>query len=234
MSVRSLTPASEDALPQITALTQPYMFTIGAGAGQRVKPESKARKFEAQALAVLQRTSRRRGLLRQTERGDGGADQLLDAPLTPRIVDRQCGGSSIADQGLLFAAKLGIEIAAGQLKKRVRRIFFHQGADDIQGALVLLIVAMQIHGQIKARHIGSENAIGDSVFEQANSLLLRTAGNAHKETHDFCQGAESIHVIVVQAEAKIGVGQAGVESLGAKKMFARAHAEASCIAIFAA
>jgi len=31
----SLTPAEEDALPQITALRQPYMFTIGAGAGQR-------------------------------------------------------------------------------------------------------------------------------------------------------------------------------------------------------
>ena len=32
---RSLTPAVEDARPQITALRQPYMFTIGAGAGQR-------------------------------------------------------------------------------------------------------------------------------------------------------------------------------------------------------
>jgi hypothetical protein len=30
-SVRSLTPAREDALPQITALRQPYMLTIQGG-----------------------------------------------------------------------------------------------------------------------------------------------------------------------------------------------------------
>lgn len=61
---------------------------------------------------MLPRALRRGGLLRQTERGNGGVDQLLDAPLTIRIVDRQSRRSSVASQGLLFAAELGVEIPA--------------------------------------------------------------------------------------------------------------------------
>src|SRR5205823_4416024 len=84
-------------------------------------------------------------------------------------------------------------------------------------------------GEGKAGRVGGENSVSDSVFEQANSLLFRTAGNAHEETHDFGHGAEGIHVIVVKAEAKIGVGQTRVESLGAQKVIAGAHAEAGGI-----
>lgn len=36
----SLTPEREDARPQITTLTQPYMFTIGWEVGQRRKPRT--------------------------------------------------------------------------------------------------------------------------------------------------------------------------------------------------
>ena len=43
-SVRSLTPAEEDALSQITALTQPYMLTIRAGARSMCKATELRRK----------------------------------------------------------------------------------------------------------------------------------------------------------------------------------------------
>ena len=77
--------------------------------------------------------------LLQAQGGDGNADQLQNARLALLVLDCQGAGSSIANQGLRFSPKLGVEIAAGQLKDRVRRIFFRQGADGIQGALVLLI-----------------------------------------------------------------------------------------------
>ena len=154
-SVRSPTPAEEDALPQITALTQPYMFTTGPRTGQRRKP-SGIKKPDSLQVSQLLGTKNRgssecpaRGrlrcfaplsmtgaffpllrtrspapkngvnksgcgeLLRQTEGGDGGADQLLDARLTLSVVNSNRGGSAIASQSLLFAAKLGIKIAPG-------------------------------------------------------------------------------------------------------------------------
>ena len=40
-SVRSLTPAREDALPQITAHTQPYMLTIRGGGRSMRNPRSR-------------------------------------------------------------------------------------------------------------------------------------------------------------------------------------------------
>jgi len=41
-SVRSLSPAREDALPQITAHTQPYMLTIQAGGRSTWKAKQRA------------------------------------------------------------------------------------------------------------------------------------------------------------------------------------------------
>lgn len=115
-SVRSLTPAEENALPQITALTQLYMFTIGAGAGQCGTPSGwRARipfsfpNWKQVPTNGLGKSGRSR-FLRQTERPNGGADQLLDVRLTLRVVDRQSGRSAVAKEGLRFAAELGIEI----------------------------------------------------------------------------------------------------------------------------
>src|SRR5436309_6822143 len=93
---------------------------------------------------------------------------------------------------------------------------------------------MQIHCEIEAGHTGSESAVGDGLLKQTDSLLFRTAGNAHEEAQDFGHGAESVHVIVIEAEAKISVSEAGVESLGTKEMFASADAKAGGIAIFSA
>src|SRR5215469_14775736 len=93
---------------------------------------------------------------------------------------------------------------------------------------------MQIHGEIKAGDAGGQNAVGDGVFEQAHTFLFRAPGDAHEEAQDFSRGAESVYVVVVKAEAKIGVGQIWIEGLGAEKMIASADAEAGGIAVLSA
>ena len=156
---------------------------------------------------------------------------MLDARLTLEVAHLQRSGSAITEQCWLFAAELGVEIAARQLKERVGGIFLRQRADDGQGVLILLVVTIQIHGEIKASHTGSENAIGDGMLEQAESLLFRTAGNAHEKSQDSCHGAERVDIVVIKAEAKIGIREAGVESLGAKEVFASADTEAGGVAL---
>ena len=44
---------------------------------------------------------------RQAEGGDSGAHQLLNTRVAMGVACRQSGGSSVADQRLLFAAELG-------------------------------------------------------------------------------------------------------------------------------
>src|SRR5262249_42040871 len=93
---------------------------------------------------------------------------------------------------------------------------------------------MEVHCEIKPGDVASEITIDDGMFEQANSLLLRAAGNAHEEAQHLGNGTERVHVIVIKAEAEVDIGQARIESLGAKEMFARAHSKACSTAIFAA
>jgi hypothetical protein len=58
-----------------------------------------------------------RWFLRQVQRSNGRADQLLDARLARRIGDRSSSGCAITKQSLLFSTQLAIQIAARQLKE---------------------------------------------------------------------------------------------------------------------
>jgi len=100
------------------------------------------------------------------------AHQSLDMGLTLGVLDRQGARGSITGQSLRLAAQLGIEVAARQLEERVRRILFHERAYDAERLFVLLIVAMQVQGEIKARDLGGDNALRHGVFEQTHSVLL--------------------------------------------------------------
>ncbi len=106
---------------------------------------------------------------------------------------------------MLLAAKLGVQVAARQLKDRIRGILLRQWANDRESAVILLIVAMKVHGEIKASRVVGEIPIGDGVFEQADSFLLRAAGDAHEEAQHLGNAAERIYVIVVKAEAQVGI-----------------------------
>src|SRR6202163_1745999 len=75
-----------------------------------------------------------------------------------RIASDRGLGSSITVQRLRLSVQLGIQIASGELKQRIRGIFFHQRPDDFQRALILLIVVVQIDGEVKARFRRRENS----------------------------------------------------------------------------
>lgn len=171
---------------------------------------------------------------RQVQSANGSPNQLLDVRLAFRIGYRQGAGGAIAEQGLGFSPKLGIEIAARQLKKWIRGIFVAKRTDDRKRPLVLLIVTMQVHGEIKAGHARGENALRYGMFEQPDALLLRAAGNTHEEAQDSCDAAEGVHIVVVKAESEVGVSQAGIKNLGAKKVFPSTNAKTGGIAIFPA
>ena len=88
------------------------------------------------------------------------------------ILDRPRACGAITSQSLLLSAKFGIEVAARQLKQRVCRVFFSERAENAERLFILLIVTMQVQGEIKSGDIGSENTLCHGVFEQAYSVLL--------------------------------------------------------------
>ena len=63
-------------------------------------------------------------------------------------------------------------------------------------------------------------------MELADAFLFVAAGNAHEEAEHFGHRGESVGVIVVEAEAEVGVGEIGVEGLGAGEAFASADSVA--------
>ena len=73
---------------------------------------------------------------------DRDADQFTDADLALRIRQNQSPCSAIAGQRQFLPAKFCVEIAAGQLKERIRRIFFGQRTDHTQRLFILQIVTM--------------------------------------------------------------------------------------------
>jgi len=92
--------------------------------------------------------------------------------LTLRILDRRGACGAIASQSLLLSAKLGIEVAARQLKERIGRVLFNERAEDSKRLFILLIVTMEIQCEIEACEVGCENALCHGMFEQAHSFLL--------------------------------------------------------------
>src|SRR6266852_7181368 len=93
---------------------------------------------------------------------------------------------------------------------------------------------MEIQREIEARDVCGEDALGDGLFQQAYSFLLRPAGDAHEKAQDPGDATERVYVIVVKTEAQVGVGEIGVQSLGAQEVFASAHSGAGRVAIFGA
>src|SRR5713226_4459259 len=73
-----------------------------------------------------------------------------------------------------------------------------------------------------------------SAFELSHPHALIAAGNPHEKSQDPGHGGKRIHVIIVEAEAGIGVGEVRVKSYGAKKMLAGFHSGAGRGAAFVA
>jgi hypothetical protein len=69
---------------------------------------------------------------------------------------------------------------------------------------------------------------------QAQAFLLGASGDAHEKPQDSGHGTEGVHVVVVEAEAHVSIGEAGIQSFGAEKMIAGADSGAGSVAIFAA
>src|SRR6202012_1263603 len=67
-----------------------------------------------------------------------------------------------------------------------------------------------------------------------NAFLFVAAGDAHEKTEHFCDRRKGVGVIVVEAETEVGVGETGVERLGADETFASADAVARSRFRFAA
>src|SRR6266446_3810372 len=108
----------------------------------------------------------------------------MNMALTLRILDWQSVCGVITGQSLLLPAKFGIQVAARQLKQRVCRVFLGERGENAERFFVLLLVTVQVQREIKARDVGSENALHYGMFEQAHALLLRAARDTHKKTQD--------------------------------------------------
>src|SRR5256884_1833188 len=74
----------------------------------------------------------------------------------------------------------------------------------------------------------------DGIRDVAVTGVQTCALPIYEEAKDSGHGAQGVHVIVVKADAKIGVGQIRIESLGAQKMIASADAKAGGVAVFSA
>ena len=113
----------------------------------------------------------------------------------------------------VFAAELGVEVAADEVEDGIGRIFFFERGGDFEGLLVFLIVVVKADSEIEAGFDRSEVAFGDGVVELADAFLFVAAGDAHEEAKHFRHGGERVGVIVVEAEAEVGVGEIGIEGV---------------------
>src|SRR6266436_3246718 len=216
--------------PRKSGLTQPYMITIAAGIRSMFIAGRVGRAAACQT-EVPEDGSVTFGC---AEGLDRQADQFTDADLALCIGHYQGSCSAVTGQRLFLPAQFCVKIAAGQLEERIRRIFFRQRTDHTQGSFILQVVAMQIQGEVKASHIGRQNSIRYGVLEQAHALLLGASRDSHEEAQDSGHGAECVHVIVVEAEAHVSIGEAGIQSFGADKMIAGAYSSTGGVAILAA
>src|ERR1700753_797618 len=100
------------------------MMTLGLGGGQRGNGARSAGLVGAERLKreVCERLDVRVGL---------GVSEVA----------RRCG--AILGDGLVFAAELGVKIAANQMEDGIGRIFFFERSRDFERLLVLLIVVVE-------------------------------------------------------------------------------------------
>ncbi len=136
------------------------------------------------------------------------------------------GGGAVGSDGLVFAAELGVEVAADEVKDWIGWVFFFEGGGDFEGLFVFLVVVVEAEREIEASLYRSKLAFGDGVIELADTFLFVAAGDAHKKAEHFCERGKRVGVIVVEAEAEVGVGEIGIESCGADEAFASADSVA--------
>ena len=81
-----------------------------------------------------------------------------------------CGGA-VGGDGLVFAAELGVEVAADEVEDGIGGVFFFEGGRDFEGLLVFLVVVVEADSEIEACFNAGEVAIGDGVIELADAFL---------------------------------------------------------------
>ena len=166
--------------------------------------------------------------------GQGGFDQNLEVIFALRIADTQCGGMAIAPFRQFTPSELGVEVAADQLEEWIGRVLVREGRGDLESLFVLLIVVVKVDRQVEAGFGWSERAFRYGALQLANAFLFAASGDAHEEAEDAGGRGERVGVIVVEAEAHVGVGEIGVECDGAQETFARADTGAGGVAVFSA
>ncbi len=165
---------------------------------------------------------------------EGDADEVVDVGVGVGVGQVAGGGGAVGFGGFLLAAELAVEVGAHEMEDGIRRIFFNERGGDFQGLLVFLVEIVEIDGEVEAGFGWGDGAFVDSVVELADAVLLAATGDAHEEAEHFRHGREGVGVVVVQAEAEVGVGESGVEGFGADEALAGTDAVAGGVARFAA
>jgi len=128
--------------------------------------------------------------------------------------------------GFVFAGELGVHIAEEQAEDGVLRIFGDERLEEVCGARVLAVVVAQVDGEVEARFDGRHASGGDGALELADAFRFVPARDAHEPAQHPGDAGERVYIIVVEADAHVGVGEVGVERDGAQHVLAPAHAGA--------
>ena len=163
---------------------------------------------------------------------EGGVNEIVDVGVALRIADLERARGAIALGGQLLTSQLRVKVAADELEDRIGRVFFRQRTGNLQGLLVLLIVVVEIDGQVETRLGRSEDAFGNGALQLLNAFLFASAGDAHEEPKHAGEPGERVGIVVVKTETGVSVGEIGVQSDGPKQTFARADASARGVARF--
>lgn len=144
------------------------------------------------------------------------------------------GSRVVSSFGLGFAAEFRQKVATYKLENRVFRIFFDERCDDLKCLFVLLVVIHQVFCKVEAGKGRGELAFTNGTFKLADSIFLGTARKAHEKPQNAGECGECVHVIVVQTQAHIGIGERRVERQRFQEIFARTDTGAGCGTILAA
>ena len=141
---------------------------------------------------------------------------------------------TVAGRGFLLASELGIDVPEKQVEDGILRVLRDQRLGNLRGSFVIAVIVAQVFRQIEAGFHASQLALFHGAFELPHPHALIAAGNPHEKSQDPGHGGKRIHVIIVEAEAGIGVREVRVKSYGAKEMLAGFHSGAGRGAAFVA
>jgi hypothetical protein len=171
-----------------------------------------------------------RGSLVDADGREGGVNQIVDVGVALRIADLERARGAIALGGQLLASQLRVKVAADELKDRIGRVFFRQGTGNLQGLLVLLIVVVEIDGQVETRLGRSEDPFGNGALQLPSAFLFASAGDAHEEPKHAGKPGERVGIVVVKTQTGVSVGEIGIQCDGPEQTFACADAGAGGVA----